>query len=205
LAYNVPPEGEMDEGRFRRDFLNQAVASPDPVGALRRARACASEATVTLLGATVWRDLDLQTSKEFAAMLGPTTNDPSALTAPTITLTKALVDGIDPAPLKRYLGGGKPNEGSLSLLRRFLVNLGDTENSVEAFVALQGFRSAGGVAHLGGSGAAAARQKLGIDGMSPLQAFLKVVEQLTAALNHISDLVVAVSSETPAAPASGSA
>lgn len=106
-------------------------------------------------------------------------------------MTKALVDEIDPKPLKEYLGGAQPNERSLSLLRRFLAKLGDGENSVEAFTALQGFRSAGGVAHLGGSGAAAARQNLGIDGMTPQKAFLTITERLTAALQHITELVEA--------------
>ncbi|PUB20184.1 hypothetical protein C8K30_1179 [Promicromonospora sp. AC04] len=191
LAHNVQPEGAMDEGRFRRDFLNQWASSPDPVGELRRARTRAAEATAVLLGAPVWRYLDTQTSREFEELLGPTTSDPSAIAAPTIILTKALVDGIDPKPLKKYLGGAQPNERSLSLLRRFLVELGDAENSVEAFIALQGFRSAGGIAHLGGSGAAAARQNLGIDGMPPQKAFLTVTGRLAAALQHITALVEA--------------
>ncbi len=149
-----------------------------------------------MLEAPVWRDLDHQTSKEFEALLGPTSNDPSALSGPTITLSKALVDGIDPAALKTHLGGSDPGEKSLSLLRRFLTKMGDTENSVEVFAALQGFRSAGGVAHLGGSGAGAARQKLGIEGMSPLQAFVTITERLTEALNHVADLVEAAPRES---------
>lgn len=203
VAHNVQPEGAMDEGRFRRDFLNQWASSPDTVGALRRARSRAAEATAVLLGTAVWRDLDTQISREFDALVGPTTSDPSALAAPTIILTKALVDGIDPAPLKKYLGGAQPNERSLSLLRRFLVELGDTENSADAFTALQGFRSAGGVAHLGGSGAAAARKNLGIDGKPPLEAFLTVAERLTTALEHITELVETTNREVTAGRFSG--
>lgn len=154
LAHNVPPEGEMDEGRFRRDFLNQSVGSPGPVGELRRARRRAAEATRALLGSPVWRELDPQAANEFEALVGPTSNDPSALTAPTITLTKSLVDGIDPAPLKKFLGGSETGEKSIALLRRMLSLLGDTEDATEVFAALQAFRAAGGVAHLGGSGAA---------------------------------------------------
>ncbi len=191
LAHNVPPEGEMDEGRFRRDFLNQSVGSPDPVGDLRRARRRAAEATGALLGSPVWRDLDSQAATEFEALLGPTSNDPSALTAPTITLTKSLVDGMDPAPLKMYLGGSEPGEKSIALLRRLLSSLGDTEDAGEVFAALQAFRSAGGVAHLRGSNAAVASARLGIDGMSPLEAFAHMTVRLTKALNHVADLVEA--------------
>jgi len=191
LAHNVPPEGEMDEGRFRRDFLNQSVGSPDLVGDLRRARRRAAEATSALLGSPVWRDLDSQAAIEFEALLGPASNDPSALTAPTITLTKSLVDGMDPAPLKKYLGGGEPGEKSIALLRRLLSSLGDTDDAAEVFAALQAFRSAGGVAHLGGSKAGAASARLGIDGMSPLEAFAHMTVKLAKALNHVADLVEA--------------
>jgi hypothetical protein len=191
LAHNVPPEGQMDEGRFRRDFLNQSVGSPDPVGDLQRARRRAAEATSALLGSPVWRELDPQAANEFEALLGPTSNDPSALTAPTIILTKSLVDGIDPVPLKKFLGGSAPGERSIALLRRLLSSLGDTEEAAEVFAALQGFRSAGGVAHLGGSQAGAASARLGIDGMAPLEAFGHMTEKLTRALNHVADLAEA--------------
>lgn len=191
LAHNVPPDGQMDEGRFRRDFLNQSVGSPDPIGDLRRARNRAAAATATALGSPVWRDLDSRAATEFEALLGPTSNDPSALTAPTITLTKVLVDGMDPAPMKRRLGGGQPGEKSIALLRRFLESLGDTEETAEAFAALQAFRSAGGIAHLGGSNANAASARLGIDGMSPLEAFAHMIVRMTKALNHVADLAEA--------------
>ncbi len=36
LAFNVPPRGKMDEGRFRRDFLNQPAPTSNPVGGLLR-------------------------------------------------------------------------------------------------------------------------------------------------------------------------
>lgn len=189
LAHNVPPEGEMDEGRFRRDFLNQSVGSPDPLGDLRRARRRAANVTATAFGSPVWRDLDLQTATEFEALVGPTSNDASALAQPTLTLTKALVDGIDPSPLKNHLGGSQSGEQSIALLRRVLASLGDTDDAAEAFAALQAFRSAGGVAHLGGSKAGPARARLGIDGMSPLEAFAHMTVKLSTALNHISDLI----------------
>ena len=191
LAHNVPPEGRMDEGRFRRDFLNQSVGSPDPIGDLRRARHRAAVATAAFLGLPVWRDLDSQAATEFEALLGPTSNDPSALIAPTITLTKALIDGIDPSPLKTYLGASTPGEKSIALLRRLLTSLGDTEESAETFAALQAFRSAGGIAHLGGSNASAASARLGIDGLSPLEAFAHMTARLTEALNHVADLAEA--------------
>lgn len=195
LAHNVLPDGHMDEGRFRRDFLNQIAASPDPVSELRRARSRASNETSALLGGPIWTTLDPQTRKEFENLVGPTTTDVSSLGQPILTLTKAMVDGIDPAPLKDFLGGADSGQLSLALLGRFLDAVGDTRDSAEPFRALQSFRSAGGVAHLGGSKAAAARTRLGIDGLAPWPAFVQVVEQLTEALDHICALTAAVRAE----------
>jgi len=76
-------------------------------------------------------------------------------------------------------------------LRRLLSSLGDTEDAAEVFAALQAFRSAGGVAHLGGSKAGAASAKLDIDGMAPLEAFAHMTVKLTRALNHVADLAEA--------------
>lgn len=134
----------MDEGRFRRDFLNQIAAAPDPVGELRRARFRGADATKTLLGSPLWAALDSQTRGEFEHLVGPTTTDASSLGPPILTLTKAMVDGIDPLPLKAFLGGAESGERSLALLGRFLEAIDDTEDSAEPFRALQTFRSAGG-------------------------------------------------------------
>lgn len=195
LAYNVAPEGKMEEGRFRRDFLNQIAASPDPVRDLHRARAAAMESTHALLGTPLWKELDPQTQSEFDRLVGPTTTDPSALGSPILTLTKAMVDGIERAPLRAFLGDAQKDEKSLALLGRFLERLGDTNDSIEPFKALQMFRSAGGVAHLGGSKAPAARDRLGIEGLAPWPAFVEVVQRLTVGLERISALVAAANSE----------
>ncbi len=195
LAHNVAPEGKMEEGRFRRDFLNQIAASPDPVRDLHRARAAAMESTRALLGTSLWKELDPQTQSEFDRLIGPTTTDPSALGPPTLTLTKAMADGIEPAPLRAFLGDAQRDEKSLALLGRFLERLGDTNDSIEPFKALQMFRSAGGVAHLSGSKAPAARDRLGIAGLSPWPAFVEVVQRLTVGLDRICALVAAANSE----------
>lgn len=52
-SYNVPPQGMMDEGRYRRDFLNQPANSKDPAGDLRRARARAAQISQSRLGSSI--------------------------------------------------------------------------------------------------------------------------------------------------------
>ena len=153
------------------------------------------ESTRALLGTSLWKELDPQTQSEFDRLVGPTTTDPSALGPPTLTLTKAMVDGIEPAPLRAFLGDAQKDEKSLALLGRFLERLGDTNDSIEPFKALQTFRSAGGVAHLAGSKAPAARDRLGVEGLAPWPAFVEVVQRLTVGLDRICALVAAANSE----------
>ena len=112
-----------------------------------------------------------------------------------LTLTKGLVDGIDSSPLKAFLGGAEAGEQSLRLLDRFVQKIGGSADCVEPFRALQKFRSTGGIAHLGGSSAEAARSRLGIEGLAPFPTFVVVVEQLTVALERITELVEGVANE----------
>jgi hypothetical protein len=188
-SYNVPPRGEMDEGRFRRDFLNQPANSKDPVGDLRRARARAAEVSEKLVGSPVWRPLPADALAEFGSLVGPLSDDPAALGPVLLTLTKALVDGIDPAPLKTFLGSHEPGEQSLSLLGRFSDELGGPPELTSVFRQLQGFRSRGGIAHLAGSGRARATADLGITDLSNWEAFESVVTRLTTSLMALTELM----------------
>ena len=74
LTYNLLPEGQMEEGRFRRDFLAQFVSSPDIPTDLRRARAEASVATERLFANSVWRPLAEDIAPEYESMIGPLRN-----------------------------------------------------------------------------------------------------------------------------------
>jgi hypothetical protein len=190
-TYNVPPEGQMDEGRFRRDFLNQWASSKNIVGDLRRAREKAAEASAKLLGAPIWKPLTGDIKAEFESLIGPLSDDPTSLGSVLLVLTKALVDSIDPKPLKSYLTTYDKGEQSLRLLQRFMQQLGDTSDITEILRDLQMFRSQGGVAHLAGSKRDRAIAVLGIAGLSNIQAFELVVVRATASLEAVSDLTAA--------------
>jgi len=189
VQHNVPPQGEMEEGRFRRDFLGQWTDSPDPVGELRRARESVNRAAQSSLGAVMFRDVDPQATKEFAALVGPTTDDPSSLGGPVLVLVKALVDSLNSDLLRAQLGDAASGEQSLALLARWVERIGLERETFEPFAALQGLRSAGGIAHLAGSRAGAARTRLGIDGMEPWAAFVHIAGRLTASLIEIAGAV----------------
>jgi hypothetical protein len=152
LTYNVMPEGRMEEGRFRRDFLNQFAASPDIPSDLRRARDEAAAATERLFGTPVWRPLGEDITPEYESMIGPLSEDPVALQGPLILLAKCFVDAIDPAALKALLGDAQSGEKSLSLLGRAAERLGGSRDDVEGLRSLYEVRSAGGFAHLRGVG-----------------------------------------------------
>ncbi|HWC11184.1 MAG TPA: hypothetical protein VG455_08175 [Acidimicrobiales bacterium] len=162
LTHNVMPEGEMEQGRFRRDFLNQFASSPDVPGDLRRAREKAAKASERLFGTPVWRPLGDDVAPEYESMIGPLSEDPAALGGQMILLAKCFVDAIDPAPLKAFLGDAQSGERSLSLLGRVAERLGGSAGVVEPLRALYDVRSAGGLAHLAGSRREAALERLGI-------------------------------------------
>jgi hypothetical protein len=188
-TYNVPPEGEMDEGRFRRDFLNQWAGSKDPMRDLRKSRQNAMSVSEALLGAPLWKELNVEIKAEFESLIGPLTDDPAGLGAPLLVLTKVLVDGIDPVPLKRHLENHDSGEKSLSMLRRYVQELGDTADVTAILRELQSFRSKGGIAHLAGSSADKARAALEIEGLSNLQAFESIATRLTSCLHELTALM----------------
>lgn len=182
-TYNVPPDGHMDEGRFRRDFLNQWASSVDVVGDLRRARDRAAQTSASVLGMPIWKSLDEETQAAFQSLIGPLNEDASSLGQPLLLLTKVLVDAIDPKPLKTALPGPpEPGERSLQLLRRYLDQQGDDRDVTRILRELQAFRSSGGVAHLAGSSKSKAAANLEIEGLGILQAFESVATRCTASL-----------------------
>lgn len=188
-SYNVPPQGKMDEGRFRRDFLNQPAPSKNSIGDLRRARVSATETSQKLLGAPLWKALTGDVSAQFESLIGPLSDDSVAMAQPLLTLTKALVDAIDPAPLKAYLGSHESGEQSLRLLTRFAERLGSSHDLTSVLRELQSFRSKGGIAHLAGSGREKAAAELEISGLSNWDAFESVVTRLTTTLIGLTDLM----------------
>ncbi|MEU6646763.1 hypothetical protein ABZ863_30060 [Saccharomonospora sp. NPDC046836] len=190
-SYNVTPEGKMEEGRFRRDFLNQPAASRDPAGDLRRARASVSAASEKLLGKPIWKPLSGDIKAEFQSLIGPLAEDATSFNYPFLALTKVLVDGIDPAPLKQYLSSAEKGDLSLQLLRKFADELGDDSDVTAILRSLQGFRSKGGVAHLPSSRKADVARELGIDGLSALEAFDNVLNRASNCLNRITGLISA--------------
>jgi len=190
-SYNVPPRGHMEEGRFRRDFLNQIASSTDRVGDLRRARSKAARVSRRVLSAPLWKALHEDLGGEFESLVGPLADDAAALGQPLLVLTKALVDGIDPRPLKEFLGSHDKGEQSLALLTRFVETLGGTSTDVAVLASLQRSRSKGGVAHLAGSDRDRVAAELGFTGQGPWDAFQSVVVRLTAALQRTTELMQA--------------
>ncbi|MFD9704350.1 hypothetical protein [Lentzea sp. NPDC059081] len=188
-SYNVPPEGKMDEGRFRRDFLGQWASSKDVIGDLRRARAQASKVSSELLGSPLWKPLDGDIAAEFQSLIGPLTEDPAALGASLLVLTKAMIDAINNSPLKSSLDSYDKGDQSLRLLQRYVQQIGGEPDTTAILFNLQGFRSRGGIAHLAGSQKAKAAADLGIEGLSNIDAFESVVTRITSCLSDVTDLL----------------
>lgn len=188
-TYNVPPEGRMDEGRFRRDFLNQFASSVDPVGDLRRAREQANQAAIRRLGAPLWRALPSELDQEFRSLIGPLTDDPAALNGPLLVLSKVFVDALDSKSLRRAVNGAEKGDQSLRLLQRLLLDLGDEEDSSKALRDLQALRSRGGIAHLANSESRAAASAMGVADLGARSAFDAIVQQLIPCLSRVTELL----------------
>ena len=170
---------------------------PEPTRQLQRPRRRPAarprqgrDVSETLLGSPVWKPLPADAQAEFESLVGPLSDSPAALGQALLVLTKTLVDGIDPAPLKKFLVSYEKDERSLSLLGRFSEALGGDSELIAVFRKLQGFRSAGGVAHLAGSGRAKAAADLGVTGLTAWDAFESVATRLTTSLTALTELMV---------------
>ena len=104
-------------------------------------------------------------------------------------MTKALVHGIDPRPLKAHLVTYESGELSLALMERFITAIGGEVADMAILRELQAFRSKGGIAHLAGSKRDAAAADLGIAELSNASAFESIAARLTAFLERFTALV----------------
>lgn len=188
-SYNVPPEGKMEEGRFRRDFVGQWASSPDPIGDMRRAREDANDAAVRKLGGELWRSLPSDLELQYRSLMGPLTDDRSALIGPLLIIAKVFVDALDSKLLKKAVVGGEKDEKSLSLLRKLLTSLGDAADSSKVLRDLYAMRSRGGMAHLSNSDSRGALAELGIAGVEPIVAFERLVRRVGEAVTEIGGLL----------------
>jgi hypothetical protein len=187
-THNVPPEGATEEGRVRRDFLNQWASSDDPVGDLRRARERAAAASEKLMGKPLWKPLNGDLKAEFASLMGPLSDDIVSLSQPVLVLTRVLIDAIDTKALKTIITA-ESGEQSLQLLRKLVKLLGADEDPTEILGALQRYRSKSGIAHYAGSDRVKAAADLGITDTAPYEAFVSIVTRLTGCLNELTILM----------------
>jgi hypothetical protein len=188
-SHNVPPEGKMDEGRFRRDFLNQWASSSDLIGEMRSARENANRSARSTLGGDLWRPLPSDLAAQYRSLIGPLTDDASALAIPLLIMAKVFVDLLDSTLLKRAVQDVHKNEKSLDLLRKLLIARGDTTDASRVLRHLYAVRSRGGVAHLSNSDSKKVLANLGIEDLPPIQAFDLVVRQVTEAVTNIGVLL----------------
>jgi hypothetical protein len=179
----------MDEGRFRRDFLNQPAPTSNPVGTLLRSVEGVDQKFEARWGGPLRVPLKEPLKTEFEHLYGPVTEDPSALMSPTLTLTKGLIDSLDVKHLREITGVEDTSKKSLELLRDLVVTQGgDADEIVGPLASLQRIRSKG-QAHRSDTGRIKLLADEGLDGMTSLRQFDIVCERTTDALNALRDLV----------------
>ena len=163
LNFNVRPEGQMSEDRFRRDFLAQFASGDHPTADMKRLRVEVNSHAKALLDCSIWRELDEPDRTEFERLFPGTTTQ--SLKLAILLLCKALVEAIDQRSIVKYLGSSIPEESRLSSLERLVDSLGGNRAVLEPLRALQQVRSKAGIAHLASSQRPNALARLGIDGM----------------------------------------
>lgn len=189
LAHNVAPVGRMDEGRFRRDFLNQPAPTHDPVWSLLRATRRVDDVFVARFGKPLRKPLEDPLRTEFERLYGPVTDDPSALLTPILTLTKGLVDSLDLPLLRTVTGETDKSVGSLRLVRRLVVQLGgDADELTAPLKSLQEIRSKG-QAHRSDTGRAKLLAAEGLAGLTAPQQFETICDRISGSLEGLADLI----------------
>lgn len=193
-AHNVAPSGgDPDEGKLRRERLNQVASSPDIVRDLRAALGRANDASHRRLGWPMWRPLAEPTATEWAALHPPVVSDRSALQGPLLTLSKVLVDSIDSTRLRSLLLTEPPsNARSLALLQQYVDELGGRKDAVQPLRELQDLRSQGGFAHYTGSSAEKALMRIAGAATTPAEIFENICVKLIGAVDTIATVVSAV-------------
>lgn len=184
IGFNVAPEGEMEKGRFLRDFHGRFAESPDPVGDLRHRVEEVKQESQRVLGFSFFRELDKDLSLQFRNVMGPFGDDPLSLQAPILVLTKVLVDSINIKPLKSYVASQKGMQ-AIALLEECIETIGGEKEWLGSLRNLQAVRSKTGIAHRKSSDAEAVLERAKISGLKPYPAFLLLVEQLNDSLDKI--------------------
>lgn len=188
-AHNVPPAGgQPDEGKLRREYLNQAASSPDIVRDLRQAREKLDEAFRALTGQPLWKPFEGQTGVEWSALHPPVGSDPAGLRVPVLTLADSLPDSLEPASITSALAEPpRPGTKSIALLRLFVQQLGLDPAPVNKFAELQELRSQV-MAHRTGHRAYATLETLtGGAGKTPEQRFRYLCAGLTEAMQVLAE------------------
>jgi len=186
-THNIPPTGGLpDEGKLRRERLNQPASSPDVVRDLRTALERANDAAQRLAGGPIWRPLAEPTATEWRVLHPPVVADRAALQGPLLTLSMVLVDSIDSIKLRKALTS-QPTSGtkSLVLLEQYIEQLGGPRNAVQPLKDLQELRSKGGFAHYGGSGANAVLTRMAGDATTPAEVFTGICRSVIDALDSM--------------------
>jgi len=185
--YNVPPEGQMSEARFRRDFLAQWASSDDPIGDVRSLRQQINSVAQSYLGGPIWRELEEPDRTEFERLHSVATEP--ALKLAILSLCKAFIEAIDQGVLAGFTGSTESEDRTLALMEALCETLEGDRTIVEPLRALQRLRSKGGIAHMVSSQRASALRRLGIDNMDPAPAFQTILRRLLGFLRELNRLL----------------
>lgn len=196
-AHNVVPRGDMNQDRYKRDFLGQWAGDMDPLEVLRNSLASANAAAERAWGRPLFRPLGADEAQEFERLHPPVHDGTRALVQPILLLTKALVDAINVKLIKEVAGTSESR--SVMLLGELVTHLGGDASITDPIRDLNRLRSSGGVAHLANESRAKLLASIGLDGLNPGETISTLATRLSVSLSAIADCVaIAAESSRPA-------
>lgn len=191
IPYNTFPVGDMNPNRIKRDFLGLWTDTGDtPISELFLQFKNARRVVIKRFGASLWRDLDQQTQKEYSSLAIPLVNSVQSFHQGMLIIAKVFVDSLDSKFLDQYVSKGEKNEGTLSKFKRLCINYQLDLGLYSYLHSIYRYRSAGGAAHLPNSESPKVRKNLGLeDNVTPKHDFAFVCQKLAGDLQIFSESV----------------
>ncbi|MGO4785508.1 hypothetical protein [Cryobacterium sp. W22_MBD10_FK3] len=186
-AHNIVPRGDMNQDRYKRDFLGQWAGDMDPLEVLRNSLASANAAAERAWGQPLFRPLGADEAQEFQRLHPPVHDGKRTLVQPILLLTKALVDAINVKLIKEVAGTSESR--SVMLLGELVTHLGGDASITDPIRDLNRLRSSGGVAHLANESRAKLLASIGLEGLNPAETINTLATRLSVSLSAIADRV----------------
>ena len=182
-SFNLPPEErEMSRTYFKRSMMGAFADAESPDLVFKSEFESFQNQWLELKGWPLFLPLVKADEHCFKTLHSLTKNEQSEFDSQVLSLVKITIDSINVKGLKEHIS--VEESGSIKILSAYLKNGGVKFDAASFFGGLQGVRSTG-VAHRRGSRYEKTIERLGIDDSALVQAFDRILKQVTELLREI--------------------